>query len=129
MPVAGWPIATVSPAAATAWRDRNNRFHSNKDQETPMNMLSKPLEPYLATILSGQMGKHEISDALFNHAKQNLGEQQLVNLVAVSETYDTVAMLLSLGEESSPADKPLPFPEKGRRMFHTNTSKHRRQPS
>jgi hypothetical protein len=24
------------------------------------------------------------------------------------------AMLLSLGEKSSPADKPLPFPEKGR---------------
>lgn len=27
---------------------------------------------------------------------------------------EAVALLLSLGEESSPADKPLPFPERGR---------------
>jgi 4-carboxymuconolactone decarboxylase len=58
--------------------------------------------------------KREIIDALFNRAKAILGEQQLVDLIAVSSTYVTVAMLLSLGEESSPADKPLPFPEKGR---------------
>jgi 4-carboxymuconolactone decarboxylase len=58
--------------------------------------------------------KHEISTELFNRAKTVLGEQQLVDLIAVSGTYVTVAMLLSLGEESSPADKPLPFPEKGR---------------
>jgi 4-carboxymuconolactone decarboxylase len=57
--------------------------------------------------------QHEISDELFKRAKAVLGEQQLVDLVAVSGTYVTVAMLLSLGEESSPADKPLPFPEKG----------------
>ena len=57
--------------------------------------------------------REEISDELFNHAKATLGEQQLVDLVAVSGTYMTVAMLLNLGEESSPADKPLPFPEKG----------------
>jgi 4-carboxymuconolactone decarboxylase len=54
--------------------------------------------------------KHEIIDALFNRAKPILGEQQLVNLIAVSGTYVTVALLLSLGEESSPTDKPLPFP-------------------
>ena len=58
--------------------------------------------------------KHEVSDELFNRAKQILGEQQLVDLVAVSGTYVTVAMLLSLGKESSPADKPLPFPDQGR---------------
>jgi 4-carboxymuconolactone decarboxylase len=58
--------------------------------------------------------KYEISDELFNHAKAVLGEQQLVDLVAVSGTYVTVAMLLSLGNEPSPADKPLPFPEKPR---------------
>ncbi|MGZ9710712.1 carboxymuconolactone decarboxylase family protein [Glaciimonas sp. GNP009] len=57
---------------------------------------------------------HEISDALFNRAKAILGEQQLVDLVAVSGTYVTVAMLLSLGEESVAANKTLPFPEKGR---------------
>ena len=58
--------------------------------------------------------QHEISDALFDHAKTILGERQLVDLVAVSGTYVTVAMLLSLGNEPSPADKPLPFPEKAR---------------
>ena len=58
--------------------------------------------------------EHAISDDLFYRAKTGLGEQQLVDLIAISGTYVTVAMLLSLGEESSPADKPLPFPEKGR---------------
>ena len=58
---------------------------------------------------------HQISDALFNQAKAILGEKQLVDLVAVTGTYVTVAMLLSLGEESSPADKPLPFPERTRK--------------
>jgi 4-carboxymuconolactone decarboxylase len=58
--------------------------------------------------------EHAISDELFHKAKATLGEQQLVDLVAVSGTYVTVAMLLSLGEETPPADKPLPFPEKGR---------------
>jgi 4-carboxymuconolactone decarboxylase len=58
--------------------------------------------------------QHEISDALFERAKHVLGEQQLVDLIAVSGTYVTVAMLLSLGNEPSPADKPLPFPEKPR---------------
>ncbi|MBB5201721.1 carboxymuconolactone decarboxylase family protein [Glaciimonas immobilis] len=58
--------------------------------------------------------QHEISNALFDRAKAILGEQQLVDLVAVTGTYVTVAMLLSLGEESVAANKALPFPEKGR---------------
>lgn len=56
------------------------------------------------------MQKHEISDELFQKAKRILGEQQLVDLVAVSGTYVTVAMLLALGQEMPPAGKPLPFP-------------------
>lgn len=78
----------------------------------PRNM--QPDEEVVYDVCMDLIEKHEISDALFNRAKQILGEQQLVDLVAVSGTYVTVAMLLSLGEESSPADKPLPFPEKGR---------------
>jgi 4-carboxymuconolactone decarboxylase len=58
--------------------------------------------------------QHAVSDELFKRGKDILGEQQLVDLVAVSGTYVTVAMLLALGDESSPADKPLPFPEKPR---------------
>jgi 4-carboxymuconolactone decarboxylase len=55
------------------------------------------------------INNHQISDALFQKAKAILGEQQLVDLVAVSGTYVTVAMLLALGQEMPPADKPLPF--------------------
>jgi 4-carboxymuconolactone decarboxylase len=58
--------------------------------------------------------KHEISDELFHQAKAILGEQQLVDLIAVTGTYVTVAMLLSLGEEPIPEGKPLPFPEKAK---------------
>jgi 4-carboxymuconolactone decarboxylase len=56
--------------------------------------------------------KHRISDELFYRAKSVLGEQQLVDLIAVNGTYVTVAMLLSLGEESVPEGKPVPFPER-----------------
>jgi 4-carboxymuconolactone decarboxylase len=56
------------------------------------------------------MRRHELSDELFNRARQTLGEQPLVDLVAVSGTYVTVAMLLALGQEMPPAGKPLPFP-------------------
>jgi 4-carboxymuconolactone decarboxylase len=55
-----------------------------------------------------------ISDALFAKAKAVLGEQQLVDLIAVTGTYMTVAALLSLGEEPSPEGQPVPFPERKR---------------
>jgi 4-carboxymuconolactone decarboxylase len=58
--------------------------------------------------------EHEISDELFARAREVLGEQQLVDLIAVSGTYVTIAMLLSLGREPIPEGKPLPFPEKTR---------------
>ena len=58
--------------------------------------------------------EHEISDELFDRAVSVLGEQQLVDLIAVSGTYVTIAMLLSLGEEPVPEGKPIPFPEKTR---------------
>lgn len=83
-----------------------------KANRRPRNM--QPDEEVVYDVCMTMSKKHEISDALFNRAKAILGEQQLVDLIAVSGTYVTVAMLLSLGEESSPADKPLPFPEKKR---------------
>ena len=78
----------------------------------PRNMA--PDEDVVYDVCMTMSTRHEISDELFYWAKALLGEQQLVDLVAISGTYVTVAMLLSLGEESIPADKPLPFPEKGR---------------
>ncbi|PUE33453.1 carboxymuconolactone decarboxylase family protein [Limnohabitans sp. Jir72] len=56
------------------------------------------------------MKSHEVSDALFNKAKKVLSDQQIVDLVAVSGTYVTVAMLLAIGQEMPPEGKPLPFP-------------------
>jgi 4-carboxymuconolactone decarboxylase len=75
----------------------------------------KPDEAVVYDVCMEMSKNHQISDELFNQAKSILGEQQLVDLIAVTGTYVTIAMLLSLGEESSPADKPLPFPEKPRR--------------
>lgn len=74
----------------------------------------KPDEEIVYDISMSLANQHVVSDELFRRGKEILGEQQLVDLVAVSGTYVTVAMLLALGEESSPADKPLPFPEKPR---------------
>jgi 4-carboxymuconolactone decarboxylase len=74
----------------------------------------QPDEEVVYDISMALVNEHAVSDALFKRGKAILGEQQLVDLVAVSGTYVTVAMLLALGEESSPADKPLPFPEKPR---------------
>lgn len=76
----------------------------------PRNM--QPDEEVVYDVCMTMTKQHEISDELFEHAKAVLGEQQLVDLIAVSGTYVTIAMLLSLGNEPSPADKPLPFPEK-----------------
>lgn len=59
--------------------------------------------------------RHAVSDATFDRARTILGEQQVVDLIAVSGTYVTVAMLLNAAEESVPAGKtpplkPLPAP-------------------
>jgi len=71
----------------------------------------KPDEEVVYDVSMDLSTRHAIGDALFDKAKAVLGEQQLVDLVAISGTYVTVAMLLALGDESSPADKPVPFPE------------------
>ena len=84
-----------------------------KQNIRPRNM--KEDEAVVYDVCMELVNHHQISDELFYKAKSILGEQQLVDLVAVSGTYVTVAMLLSLGEELSPADKPLPFPERTRK--------------
>ena len=74
----------------------------------------KPDEEVVYDVCMEMSNKHAISDELFYKAKAILGEQQLVDLIAVSGTYVTVAMLLSLAEEGVPAGKPLPFAEAGK---------------
>ncbi len=53
--------------------------------------------------------KHQVSDETFARARQILGEQQVVDLTAVTGTYVAVAMLLAMAEESVPAGKEPPF--------------------
>jgi len=76
----------------------------------PRNMA--PDEEVVYDVSMALMKQHEISDELFNKAKSILGEQQLVDLVAVSGTYVSVAMLLAIGQAMPPEGKPLPFPPK-----------------
>jgi 4-carboxymuconolactone decarboxylase len=52
---------------------------------------------------------HAVSDETFARAKTILGEQQVVDLVAVSGTYVTAAMLLSVAEAVPPDGGELPF--------------------
>jgi 4-carboxymuconolactone decarboxylase len=53
--------------------------------------------------------KHAVSDATFKKAKDMLGEQQVVDLIVLSGTYVTVAMLLSAAEEGVPAGNAPPL--------------------
>jgi 4-carboxymuconolactone decarboxylase len=53
--------------------------------------------------------KHQVSDETFARARQILGEQQVVDLTAVTGTYVAVAMLLAMAEEGVPAGKEPPF--------------------
>ena len=74
----------------------------------PRNM--QPDEAVVYDLFMEMNNTHEVSDATFARAKEILGEQQLVDLVAVSGTYVTVAMLLALGKVMPPEGKPLPYP-------------------
>jgi 4-carboxymuconolactone decarboxylase len=53
--------------------------------------------------------KHAISDPTFARARKLFSEQQIVDLVAVSGVYTTLAMLISAAEEGVPAGKTPPL--------------------
>jgi 4-carboxymuconolactone decarboxylase len=53
---------------------------------------------------------HAVSDATFAQAKAVLSDQQIVDLVTVSGTYVTVAMMLAAGREGTP-DGSTPLPD------------------
>lgn len=84
--------------------------HDLKQGIRPRSMAQD--EEIVYDVCTSMIKNHGISDQLFDRAMAILGEQQLVDLVAVSGTYVTVAMLLSLGQEMPPEGTPLPFPEK-----------------
>ena len=53
--------------------------------------------------------KHEVSDETFDRARKLLGDQGVVDLVAVSGTYVAIAMMLSAAEQGVPPGKEPPF--------------------
>ncbi|GAC1341386.1 MAG: carboxymuconolactone decarboxylase [Myxococcales bacterium] len=69
----------------------------------------KPDEAAVYDLCMELSTQHAISDATFQRAKELLGEQQVVDLIAVSGTYVTVAMLLNGAEEGVPAGKKPPL--------------------
>jgi 4-carboxymuconolactone decarboxylase len=59
----------------------------------------KPDEELVYDLCMELSTQHKVSDATFARAKTLFTEQQIVDLVAVSGTYASVAMLLALAEE------------------------------
>jgi 4-carboxymuconolactone decarboxylase len=78
-----------------------------KAQRRPAGM--KPDEAVVYDFVTELTSKHQVSDETFARAKQILGEQQVVDLTAVTGTYVTIAMVLAMAEEGVPAGKEPPF--------------------
>ena len=78
-----------------------------KANRRPANM--KPDEAVVYDFVMELSTKHQVSDETFDRAKNLLGEQQVVDLTAVTGTYVTVAMLLAMAEEGVPPGKEPPF--------------------
>ena len=78
-----------------------------KANRRPANM--KPGEAVVYDFVMELSTKHQVSDETFDRAKQILGEQQVVDLTAVTGTYVTVAMVLAMAEEGVPPGKEPPF--------------------
>lgn len=69
----------------------------------------KPDEEVVYEFCTELSTRHEVSDATFERARKMLGEQQVVDLIALSGTYVTVAMLLNAAEEPVPPGKAPPL--------------------
>jgi 4-carboxymuconolactone decarboxylase len=78
----------------------------------PANM--KPDEAVVYDLCMELSTSHVVSDATFARAKEVFTEQQIVDLIAVSGTYVTVAMLLNAGEEPVPTGQDPPLQPVGR---------------
>ena len=80
-----------------------------KVNKRPANM--KPDEAAVYDFVMELSTKHQVSDETFERTKRLLGEQQVVDLTALTGTYVTVAMLLAMAEEGVPPGKEPPFKE------------------
>jgi len=78
-----------------------------KAGKRPSNMPAEEAAVY--NFVTELTTKHAMSDETFERAKELLGEQQAVDLTAVSGTYISIAMLLAMSEETVPPGKEPPF--------------------
>ena len=78
-----------------------------KANKRPANM--KPDEEVVYDFVMELSTKHEVSDQTFDRAKKLLGEQQVVDLTAVTGTYVTLAMLMAMAEQGVPPGEEPPF--------------------
>jgi 4-carboxymuconolactone decarboxylase len=82
-----------------------------KANERPANM--PPEEAVVYDFVTELTTKHAVSDETFDLAKKLLGEQQVVDLAAVTGTYVAAAMQLAMAEQSVPPGKEEPFKSDG----------------
>jgi len=78
-----------------------------KQKKRPEGM--KPDEAIVYDLCTELAADHKVSDDTFARAKSLLGEQQVVDLVAVSGAYVMTAMLLAVADAMPPEGKELPF--------------------
>jgi 4-carboxymuconolactone decarboxylase len=71
-----------------------------KEGRRPADM--KPDEAVVYDFCMELSTRHTVSDATFRRAREIFSEQQVVDLIAISGTYVTVAMLLETGQEPAP---------------------------
>jgi len=78
-----------------------------KDGKRPASM--QPDEAAVYDFCMGLGTRHEVGDATFKRLRDIFSEQQVVDLIALSGTYVTAAMLLSAAEEGVPPGKTPPL--------------------
>src|ERR1700680_266437 len=78
-----------------------------KDGKRPASM--QPDEAAVYDFCMELSTKHEVSDAIFKRTRELFSEQQVIDLIAVSGTYITAAMMANTAEEQVPAGKTPPL--------------------
>src|ERR1700678_3131078 len=78
-----------------------------KANKRPSNMPAQ--EAVVYDFVTELTTRHQLAAETFKRAKELLGEQQVVDLAAVTGTYIAVAMQLAMAEQSVPPGKEAPF--------------------
>ena len=78
-----------------------------KEGKRPAGMAED--EAVVYDFITELMGDKKLADATFARAKKAFTDQQIVDLTGVAGQYESLAMLLAMGEQSVPAGRPEPF--------------------